>query len=112
MESKCDHKGAWFSRSIEVCEHGIDGMHYYCEECGECADHHPPQDCTCGHSWEDHHHSCIMYPNVPEEDHKRGICRGVFAEECEATQINGEWIVPEKDRCYCRQYKRGKNEAK
>lgn len=69
-------------------------------------EHKPPPDCKCGHSWEDHHHGCIMNPNYPTEDHARGICRAVGAQECEATQINGEWIVDkEEDKCYCPQYK-------
>jgi hypothetical protein len=68
-------------------------------------EHYPPNDCTCGHSWENHHHSCIMNPKCPIEDHSRGICRGVMAEECEETQMNGEWLVPEKDMCFCGRYK-------
>jgi hypothetical protein len=64
--------------------------------------HKPPSDCQCGHSWEDHHHGRIMNPNCPIEAHERGICRGVKAQECEATQVNGEWIVDkENERCYC-----------
>jgi len=49
-----------------------------------------------------------MNPKYPTEDHKRGICRAVMAQECEATQINGEWIVPEQERCYCGQYRVGR----
>ncbi len=68
--------------------------------------HEPPIDCICNHSWEDHHHGCIMNPNVPSENHTRGICRGVLAQECEATQVNGEWLVrKKKDRCYCGSYR-------
>jgi hypothetical protein len=68
-------------------------------------EHKPPKDCLCGHSWEDHHHGCIMNPKVPSEDHKRGICRGVMAQECEATQVNGEWLVEDDLRCYCGQWR-------
>ena len=66
--------------------------------------HKEPPKCICGHSWQDHHHGCIMNPAYPTENHKRGVCSGLMAQECEATQINGEWLVPKKDRCYCPQY--------
>lgn len=67
--------------------------------------HKFPQDCKCGHSWEDHHHGCIMNPGYPMDDHTRGICGGLMAQECEATQCNGAWLVErKKDRCYCGRY--------
>ena len=63
-------------------------------------------DCICGHAWEDHHHGCIMNPEYPSEDHENGACRAVAAEECEATQTNGEWhYEDEKKRCYCQIYR-------
>lgn len=39
-EKKCKHKETWFSRSIEPCEHNIEGMHDYCSDCGKCMDGH------------------------------------------------------------------------
>lgn len=37
---KCRHKnGSWFSRSIETCPGGGEGMHSYCNSCGACVDH-------------------------------------------------------------------------
>ena len=65
--------------------------------------HLPPPDCKCGHTWEDHHHGCIMNLRYPSEDHRRGICRGVMAQECEAEQFESKPLV--KDACYCSQYK-------
>jgi NTP pyrophosphatase (non-canonical NTP hydrolase) len=38
--SNCEHKDIWFSRRIELCQHGIEGMHYYCHNCGQCVDSH------------------------------------------------------------------------
>jgi hypothetical protein len=37
---KCTHPDSWFSRCIEICEHGFEGMHNYCTECGKCVDFH------------------------------------------------------------------------
>jgi len=67
--------------------------------------HREPSKCICTHKWQDHHLGIIMNPNFPTEDHNRGICGGLKAQECEATQVNGEWLVPEKKRCYCPSYK-------
>lgn len=68
-------------------------------------EHKEPPDCQCGHSWESHHHSIIMNPAYPTEDHTQGICNGVGAEECEETQSNGEWLVEkEEDLCRCGNY--------
>jgi hypothetical protein len=67
-------------------------------------EHQEPPRCTCGCKWEDHHHSYIMNSEVPSEAHDYGICRGCAAQECESTQVNGEWLVPENKRCYCPKY--------
>ena len=38
--TKCKHKNTWFSRCIEQCEHGVEGMHTFCSDCGHCMDGH------------------------------------------------------------------------
>lgn len=62
-------------------------------------------DCTCGHSWEDHHHGCIMNPEFPGECHPFGICRGVTGDECEATQFEGRYTGLKGGKmCVCQGY--------
>lgn len=74
-------------------------------DCLNCYKHWPPKDCVCKHAWEEHHHCCIMNPTVKTEQHKKGYCRGVDGEECEATQTNGDWHSENEDeRCYCSRY--------
>lgn len=59
-------------------------------------------DCLCGHTWEDHHHGCVM--NMAYEDYPLNF-RGCIAQECEATQTNGSWHTDKiEDRCYCQGY--------
>ena len=89
----------------------VDGGNDYCKRSGNPSDfdklpaHLPPIRCKCGHSWENHHHGIIMNPSYPPEDHKNGSCRGVKAQECEATQTNGEWHSDdESQHCYCQNY--------
>lgn len=70
-------------------------------------EHIEPTDCKCGHSWEDHHHGCMQNEVYAKyDDHSKGACQGIMAQECEATQVNGDWLVKEKDRCYCNQYEK------
>lgn len=59
-----------------------------------------PRDCLCGHSWEDHHHGCILNPNYSTEDHRQGAHRGVGAGECEAEQ-HESWPLNGQDSCFC-----------
>jgi len=45
MTKDCKHPAVWFSRCIEYCEHDVEGMHYYCTECGKCVDSHSLETC-------------------------------------------------------------------
>lgn len=58
--------------------------------------------CLCGHSWNDHHHGFVLNPAYADDPltHK-----GIRAQECEATQTNGEWHSDDpKKHCYCDSY--------
>lgn len=59
-------------------------------------------NCLCKHTWEDHHHGCVMNPKY--FDHPLTFT-GMIAQECEATQTNGDWHSDdESERCYCSTY--------
>lgn len=66
--------------------------------------HSEPPNCSCGHPWIDHHGGCVMNPAYPCEAHAYGICRGVSAQECEWTQVNGCRIREEEPECTCNNY--------
>lgn len=59
-------------------------------------------NCTCGHTWDDHHHGVVMNPKY---QHHPLTYHGVMAQECEATQTNGQWHDDKiEGRCYCGHY--------
>lgn len=64
----------------------------------------PPPNCTCGHSWEHHHHGCIMDPAYPSNAPEYGVWGGVAAQECEEHQVNGEYDRPYSQACKCSHY--------
>lgn len=66
--------------------------------------HKQPPKCACGHSWERHHHGCIMRIEYPVDAHAWGVCGGVMAQECEWTQVNGDRIREEEPECFCDGY--------
>ena len=56
--------------------------------------------CRCGHTWEDHHHGCVM--NMEYADYPLNI-RGCIAQECEYNQRYGQFMPRkgEKKMCIC-----------
>ena len=68
--------------------------------------HYPPAKCTCGHSWEQHHHGCIMNPKYfdYQDAHDYGVCGGVVGQECERTELNGIRIREDEPECFCGGY--------
>ena len=87
----CQHHKRWHADG-KCTGHNVNPRLHENGPC-RCAEFHlMVPDCMCGHSWEDHHHGCILNPNWPGESHDNGICRGVGAGECEATQFEGRYI--------------------
>ncbi len=66
--------------------------------------HQAPPKCKCGHTWENHHHGCIMNPNYPTDAHDYGICSALGAQECERTEVNGNRIRENEPECLCGHY--------
>lgn len=94
-----------YSSELKLCQQCLQMTWHIGYDCLKCYPHLPPKDCICKHAWAEHHHGCIMNPLFPSENHARGACQGLMAEECEATQCNGDWLVDkEEDRCYCDLY--------
>jgi len=61
-------------------------------------------ECKCGHTWEDHHHGCVMNPEY--FDYPLTI-RGCIGQECEYNQRYGQFIprFGEKEMCECSNFK-------
>lgn len=68
--------------------------------------HEDPPNCQCGHSWDNHHHGCIVNPAYCEytDSHMYGTCGGLAAQECEWTELNGERIRENEPECLCGSY--------
>lgn len=59
-------------------------------------------NCLCGHTWDDHHHGCVMNPDYYDSPM---TFQGLMAQECEATQTNGDWHSEDPaDHCHCSNY--------
>lgn len=72
--------------------------------------------CTCGHTWNNHHHGCIMNPDAMKDREYKDI-DGFLGQECEATQFEGRF-TPDRviysadgirkihydERCDCQAY--------
>jgi hypothetical protein len=58
--------------------------------------------CTCGHSWGDHHHSCILNLKALKENNQefRNV-DGLLGDECERTQMKGMRIRTDEPECNC-----------
>lgn len=55
--------------------------------------------CRCGHTWEEHHHGCVMnqlYATYPLN------INGLIAQECEHNQINGEYFLNKGEKKFCK----------
>lgn len=60
--------------------------------------------CRCGHTWENHHHGCVMnnkYATYPLN------LNGLIAQECEYNQMEGYFMPQkgEKTMCKCSSFK-------
>lgn len=55
-------------------------------------------ECKCGHTWEEHHHGCVLNPEY--FDYPLTI-RGCIAQECEHNQVNGEYFLNKGEKTYC-----------
>lgn len=54
--------------------------------------------CTCGHTFEEHHHGIVMNPDY----YSHPLCiNGVMGQECEHNQVNGEYFMNKGDKTYC-----------
>jgi hypothetical protein len=59
--------------------------------------------CWCGHTWEDHHHGCVMNPEY--FDYPLTI-RGCIAQECEYNQRYGVYTPKKGEKaCDCPNFK-------
>ena len=54
--------------------------------------------CTCGHKWDEHHHSAVMNPLYATYPLTIG---GMIAEECEHNQVNGSYFLNKNEKTYC-----------
>jgi hypothetical protein len=55
--------------------------------------------CYCKHTWDEHHHGCVMNPEYFEYPL---TIMGCIAQECEHNQTNGEWYLNKGEKKYCR----------
>jgi len=59
--------------------------------------------CTCSHSWEDHHHGCVM--NLEYETYPLNI-DGCIGQECEYNQRYGVYFPKKGEKpCMCSNFK-------
>ena len=54
--------------------------------------------CTCGHTWEEHHHGFVMNPEY--KDYPLNI-NSQIAQECEHNQVNGDYFLNKGEKQYC-----------
>ena len=58
--------------------------------------------CYCGHTFDDHHHGCIMNPEY--FDYPIQV-NGSMGQECEHDQVNGEYFVSREKACKCNNFR-------
>lgn len=59
--------------------------------------------CECGHSWERHHHGCVM--NIDYAEYPLAL-NGVIAQECEQHEVNGNPLLKDmRKACRCGRFK-------
>src|SRR6266436_3305162 len=58
--------------------------------------------CKCNHIWDNHHQGVVMNPEYA--DYPLNI-HGCIAQECEETQVNGEYFGKPEDYCDCNHFK-------